>query len=184
MAIGWGQERHGCTIGGVLVGTARWLAVILVSVPCLGQPTAEREIDTQQAGPIEEVIVRAPRSLRSMQREVERAEDRAFEMFNELNDDDDYDIVCHRELPTGSNISYRNCRARFVDRLLRESTEEAFSFGNPVPLPLQQIANQMTILAEKVEALARENPQFLDATIEVELRKDDYASALEARRGP
>jgi hypothetical protein len=142
-----------------------------------------QETQSPRSGPMEEVIVRAPRSLRSMREAIEDAEDRAFDIFNELNTDDDYDIVCRREEPTGSRIPVRNCRARFVDRLLREKTREALSLGGgaPADLPLLEIRHHMALLAEKIEALASENATFLEATIEVQIRKDEFASATAAR---
>ena len=48
---------------------------------------------------------------------IDAAQNRAFALFNELNVDNDYDIVCRRETPTGSYIPVRTCRPRYVDRL-------------------------------------------------------------------
>jgi hypothetical protein len=155
------------------------------TVAAAWQPAVEGPAEAEPAGPLEEVIVRAPRSLKSLREAIFDAEDRAFDLYNELNTDDDYDIVCHREAPTGSRISYRNCRARFVDRLLAENTAEAFSLGGDgfavLPLPMHQIEERMQILSEKIESLAREHPQLLEATVEVQRRKDAYQAAQEAR---
>lgn len=162
-----------------MVGFALTLAFSYLSV--FPQSAVAQQGEAQQPGPVEEVIVTAPRSLRSLRAAIEDAEDIAFSMFNELNTDDDYDIVCYREEPTGSRISYRNCRARFVDRLLRESTEVSFSLGVSQPLPLQEIQRHMQVLSEKIEALAREHPGFLEATIEVQVRKVQYAEQSSAQ---
>jgi len=159
------------------------LAFLSALLSVCTQTAMAQETQPQRSGPIEEVIVRAPPRLKSMREAIEDAEDHAFELFNELNTDDDYDIVCHREEPTGSRISVRNCRARFVDRLLRESTQEAFSLGGGLPatLPLLEIERHMALLAAKVEALASEHEVFLEATVEVQIRKDEFAAASAAR---
>jgi hypothetical protein len=181
----WGdlQRRGVFKIASSLLG-ATVLTLVFGYLSAFPPLAVAQETDAQPPGPTEEVIVTAPRSLRAMRAAIEEAEDFAYSMFNELNTDDDYDIICHREEPTGSRISYRNCRARFVDRLLRESTEEAFLLEVSQPLPLQEIQRHMQILQEKIEALAEQNPGFLQATIDVQLRKDEYAEKNAAEREP
>lgn len=39
-----------------------------------------------------------------MRRQAVETEDQVFDLFNELNEDDDYDIICKRETQTGSKL--------------------------------------------------------------------------------
>ena len=45
------------------------------------------------------MTVTAPPSLRSLYAEVVAAQQAAFDMFNAVNDDNDFDIICRRERP-------------------------------------------------------------------------------------
>jgi hypothetical protein len=63
----------------------------------------------------EEIIVRG-KPLSQYRLELERARDEMYELFNEANEDDDTDIQCRNELPTGSRIPERACWSRAQDR--------------------------------------------------------------------
>ncbi len=111
---------------------------------------------------LEEVIVTAPRTLRSMRAEIDAVQDRAFALFNELNVDNDYDIVCRRETPTGSHIPQRACRPRYMDRLEAEATQD-FLAGNAYFDPGADILYHEDILRQKIARLIEENPDFYHA---------------------
>ena len=64
---------------------------------------------------------RRPENLRV---EIERLEVAVYERFNALNSDDEFDIHCLKQAPTGSNIPLRTCAPNFVIR--------------PSPLPRQK----------------------------------------------
>src|SRR5688572_4807180 len=68
----------------------------------------------QDAG-VEEVIVpgRTPENLRV---EIERIETAVYERFNALSSNDEFDIHCLIQAPTGSNIPLRTCAPNFVRR--------------------------------------------------------------------
>src|SRR5688572_6351203 len=64
---------------------------------------------------VDEVIVpgRAPENIRV---EIERLETVVYDRFNALNSDDEFDIHCLMQAPTGSNIPLRTCVPNFVLR--------------------------------------------------------------------
>ena len=109
---------------------------------------------------VEEVIVIGLRPITSIRHEIINTEDLIYTSFNELNDEDAYDIICTKEAPIGSQIRRRVCRSRFMV----ESETEAFldfldtGYGE-VSLSRQRlvIKHQSEIMAE----LANENPDFL-----------------------
>jgi len=109
---------------------------------------------------VEEVIVIGLRPITSIRHEITNTEDLIYETFNDLNDEDAYDIICTKEAPIGSQIRRRVCRSRFMI----ESETQAFmdfldtGYGE-VSLSRQQlvIKHQGELMAD----LANKNPAFL-----------------------
>ncbi len=116
----------------------------------------------------EERIVTGQQSLTQLQRQIDQAQDRMFGMFNELNDDDRYDIHCRKERRTGTILSQRVCKPGF----LRNSTSlnanaylATLQGGAAVssPDPQAESGYHYPILREKMNALAGQNPEFAEA---------------------
>ena len=63
----------------------------------------------------EEIIVRA-KPLRQYRLEIELARDEMIRLFNEANEDDDNDVRCRYDAPTGSRIPVRVCFSAAQDR--------------------------------------------------------------------
>jgi len=109
---------------------------------------------------VEEVIVIGLRPINSIRHEITNTEDLIYATFNELNDEDAFDIICTKEAPIGSQIRRRVCRSRFMV----ESETQAFmdfldtGYGE-VSLSRQRlvIQHQSEIMAD----LANKNPAFL-----------------------
>ena len=68
---------------------------------------------TATARQIEEIVVFPLLRRRDLRVRIETAEDNLFARFNELNEDDEFDIVCYRMKRTTSHISRRVCDPRF-----------------------------------------------------------------------
>jgi hypothetical protein len=86
-------------------------SVVLVSFAVIhsGQVLA------QPAEEPEEVVVRA-KPLNRYRAEIEMARDEMIRLFNEANEDDDNDVRCRYEPPTGSRIPVRVCFSAAQDR--------------------------------------------------------------------
>src|SRR5512139_2490199 len=102
----------------------RIVAAILVSVAALGAGAAlpqsapgnpERAGSAPQESP-DEVVVRG-RRLSDLRAEVQIARERAYEIFNEINSSDDFDVYCRAEGRTGTRSTDRVCRAQFENRI-------------------------------------------------------------------
>ena len=74
----------------------------------------------------DEVIVRG-RRIGELRVEVEQARIRAYEIFNDLNSDDDFDVSCHEDSRSGTRMPRRVCRARFEDRISSRAGQEYIS---------------------------------------------------------
>jgi hypothetical protein len=78
------------------------------------------------AEPLPEVEIRGTRArLREMRDEIVRLEDKFYQRYNELNADDQYDVHCNMEQPTGTLLKYRVCKPEFVETA---TSEEAKGF--------------------------------------------------------
>jgi hypothetical protein len=71
----------------------------------------------------EEVVVRG-RRLAEFRAEVEKAREHAYSIFNEINSNDDFDVLCRYERRYFSHSKRRVCRARFEDRIAADAATE------------------------------------------------------------
>jgi hypothetical protein len=71
----------------------------------------------------EEVIVRG-RRLGELRFEIEQARIRAYDIFNEINSDDDFDVYCQDRSRSGTRMPQQVCRARFEDRISSGAGQE------------------------------------------------------------
>lgn len=111
---------------------------------------------------IDEVTVLGVRELASLRAEVARAEDAVFELYNDLNDDDRYDIICKKEARIGSQIPRRVCQARFFREAVADAAEDAAD-GEGLSVVKVNSAKQNLLLRKKMAALASEHPELLAA---------------------
>ena len=88
---------------------------LVVLLGLWGSALAQEACFGAQGAEVEEVIVpgRRPENLRV---EIERLEVAVYERFNALNSNDEFDIHCFEQAPTGSNIPLRTCAPNFVIR--------------------------------------------------------------------
>ena len=145
-----------------------------------GSESAHTDSPRDHGQDLEEIVVTAPRALGSMRVEIDAAQDRALTLFNELNPESDYDIVCRRETPLGSHIPQRVCRPRYVDRLESVASQD-FLAGDPYHDPAADILYHEDVLKQKLAALAEENSDFHEALEEYYLLKTAYESERKER---
>ena len=95
---------------------------IIFSLTALPVYSAELSLEEalQQEVPIEEITITGPRTLANARRQIERAEDIQFDLFNDLVEDNEFMIVCQKITQTGSFITERDCEPRFMKTARRE----------------------------------------------------------------
>jgi hypothetical protein len=81
-----------------------------------GPAAPQRAEDTPRQDAPEEVVVRGKR-VGQLRAEVEAARQRAYDVFNEINTNDEFDVRCRKERRTGSNVATQVCRPRFEDEI-------------------------------------------------------------------
>ena len=113
------------------------------------------------------------RQLNLRRRQIDEARDRMFMIFNESSDDDRYDIHCHPEAPTGSTLKQRVCRPEFLDTATRDvgrkflADVQGAGYSNGTPPVNAVLEFEMPRLHKKMEEVARETPELLEAMAEM-----------------
>ena len=106
-----------------------------------------------------------------LRHEVYKAEERAYDLFNELNTDDEFDVICKLVAPTGTRLEKRVCRPRFEDSLRAQAAREyvenitsgGFSSTGTTEALIKRKHKQFMI---ELEAITTENPELLAAFLE------------------
>ena len=146
------------------------LAVVLA---CMLQTASAQESEQDSPDVIDEIVVEGEKSLGQLRHRVYAAEDDFYALFNSINDDDDFDIQCVEEAPTGSRVKRRVCRANFE---LQATAEEArdVQLGIPAQAARGEIDRKKGIFLEKMETLVNENPELLKALADFGNAKAEY----------
>ena len=136
--------------------------------------------------PIEEIQVLGSRTLYSIRMEIVDEENKIFSMFNELNSDDDFDILCDNIAPTGSHIKQRVCEPRFVTET-RARMAQDFMLGIGALNESSDLGVETKLQQDELEKehlrIAAEYPEYLEMLTKLmtlrttlETRKDDQWS--------
>ena len=110
-----------------------------------------------------EVIVISELNRAEVEEFIEEAEDQFYAIFNANVDDEDYQISCRRETPTGSNIPIRVCEPTFMVRARAENANTiGFNAGVVVPDSAirASVEPEYKRLQEKMEQMTQEVPEF------------------------
>ncbi len=153
-----------------VVRTLSSIVLFALAAPVLAQeprPPAQSGESPAPSAQIDEVIVPGvkPENLRV---EIERLEMDVYDRFNALNSNDDFDIHCFKQAPTGSNIPLRTCAPNFVTRaessaakkLLDDGRSGAGNNNNPAEhaMRMQQKSQELTAEMQRV---ARQDKRFM-----------------------
>jgi len=164
------------------VRTLSLLVMVGLAAPALAQNAAA---PSPSAG-VEEVIVpgRTPENIRV---EIERLETVVYDRFNALNSDDEFDIHCLMQAPTGSNIPLRTCVPNFVLRaesaagrkMLTDGRGGAGNNNNPAE-QRTRMEEKSRELTEEMQRIAREDEELLRDLVRLdELKQMQSRSAAE-----
>lgn len=147
---------------------------------CMFQIASAQESEQDSSDVIDEIVVEGEKSLGQLRHRVYEAEDDFYALFNSINDDDDFDILCIDEAPTGSRVKRRVCRANFE---LQATAEEArgVTLGIPTQSARGEITNKKRVFLEKMELLVNENPELLKALADFGNAKTDYETERQKR---
>lgn len=135
-----------------------WVVLLGLGAPALAQqdaPPAASAASPQQDSSVDEVLVpgRRPANLRV---EIERLEIAVYDRFNALNSDDEYDIHCLNQAPTGSNVPIRTCAPNFVIRAEARNATKMLRDGRTAGTNNNNPAEHEMLMKEKSQKLTEE----------------------------
>ena len=153
--------------------------LLLVLIPIImGHFALAQEVEQAPIETIEEVVVYGDKSLITLRQAVFRAQENFFELFSSLNDDDEYDIRCFYDVPTGTHIRRHVCRANFVTAATSAEAAVWFPIPQTPVVPAQTVINQKKRhLREKMETLISGRPEMREALINYTYTKQNYIDA-------
>ncbi len=115
------------------------------------------------SGAEQDAIVIDDLTVPQLRSEIEKIQTEFYRVFNNLNEGDEFDIVCHSYTPTGSNISERACEPQFMIRRrgqnakdYQDGTDELLS---PAAL-VDEMQAELQQLTERMNSAMRENEYF------------------------
>ena len=154
-----------------------------LGAPALAQ---EAQAPSQPAANADEVVVEG-RKPENVYAEIERLEISVYDRFNALNSNDEFDIHCFKQAPTGSNIPLRRCAPNFVVEAEAQATQntmvgargraDARNHGDTTVLEQKSKA-----LTEEIQRLAREDAQLMRDLVRLDELKRQQANDKPARR--
>ena len=122
--------------------------------------------DDSGARAIEEITVIGGQSLYRLRLVIEAKEEEVYEIFNELNGNDEFDITCAREVYIGSYIPKRDCMAAFLRKAQARNTQNYLNCID-IQLTRKSIPGEVREKAQEMEAemtrLAQGNESFFRA---------------------
>ncbi len=149
---------------------------LILSGGLFGQPVEEPE----------EIVVRA-KPLNRYRAEIEVARDEMIRLFNEANEDDDNDVRCRYDAPTGSRIPERVCFSAAQDRASAGAARDLlagllFGFGSASLSDAAQNAadgesRAMVAFEKEWRRVMGTNQQFHDAVVKYRGLENEFDRA-------
>lgn len=134
------------------------------SATSLAQPAKNQS--TTYLLEMEELIITGERPTSLLRREMFDTQDQVYEMFNTLNEEAEYDMICHKEARIGSQIKYQVCKPAFMWNAISEASQDTLldaglGINTMYPLNRAELNGKVEYQRELMAHLANENPQFL-----------------------
>jgi hypothetical protein len=126
-----------------------------------------------QAPAVGDEIIVEGRGVGALRAEIIRAQEVVFARFNDINSDDEFDIRCEMEVPLGSRIPRRVCRANYWREVEVDIAQEAVRWmqGSAYSAPGQSSRGLQPykgkLLHDEIRQLAAQDEQFRAALTEL-----------------
>lgn len=180
-------------VGDRWTGSIRYLLCLL----CLPLAVVAQQ-DQEAASPPssaetqpEEMVIRGGSSVQRIRARMLAAERQLYDLFNQLNDEDRFNVSCSSHQPTGTRFREQVCLPRFVRDATsahgRHYWETYRAFLDPyTPAegvyythePMQTtIASQQEAFQDKMREVARNNPEFVEALAQHSRFVEQYEAA-------
>lgn len=174
-------------------------ASLLVAKVALAGSAEVDETGAEGSETIEEIIVYGDKSLAQLRRELHKASEAFFDVYNELNSNDDFDIFCEYETKLGERRKDHVCRPRFAVKAQARETAAWLMSGNQLqrstgpdagfntgmgfrtPTAKRVIEKEAVMWQEMAELLAQ-HPELRTAMESLARAKSGYESERQRRK--
>jgi hypothetical protein len=160
-----------------------WIASVMLA-PLTGQaadtaapaPVQNTSAIAEPEEGVEEIVIYGELDRFKLAEQVFRAEQDLYKLFSSLNDDEDYDIECKAEYPTGSRLHRINCRPNYINELMMEYGADPYN----VPEGVQQY-HKDELLRRMTKHLQEDQSLRTAALVHAKLKKrlDEVNAAYE-----
>ncbi|MDA0929190.1 MAG: hypothetical protein O2861_14020 [Proteobacteria bacterium] len=121
---------------------------------------------------IEEITVTAQRTILTLYNQLEAAKIGLYAAYNELNQNDDFDVECRRSDWTHTRIQEQICWPKFATELIAEMFQDSFrGIAGVNGISIAEIENQYSEefdqLKSSILQVAVENPEVASWLMEV-----------------
>jgi hypothetical protein len=156
------------------------IAVLALPMAAFGQVEEASALEDEA---IEDIVVVGQKSTAALRRDVFQSEEDFYSLYNKLNDDEEYDVHCFYETPTGTRMKNHVCRAKFVSdayqrhaaRNRMDVTRIANQDADPV------LAAKTATFQEKLETLIDANPDLQEALARYNTARAQFMAHREER---
>ncbi|MDG2175827.1 MAG: hypothetical protein P8M72_06835 [Gammaproteobacteria bacterium] len=147
-------------------------------------PSIAQETTQEPPEAIEEITITQQRPPSLLRREIIQATENVYDLFNSLNDDDEFNVYCYEEYILGSRIKERFCHANYIENALSNVATDYVNGqqGDPESVPgatphliQAEIRLKNRILGEKMLELSNNNRQLNDALLHLKDLRDEYS---------
>jgi hypothetical protein len=158
-------------------------ALILLSQGIVTTVAASTPVE----GTLDELVVEARRTrLTELRNEMIRLEDEFYARYNELNDNDDFDIHCAREAKVGTRLERRYCRAVYENEILAVEGRDyhidllrCCDLSTPIPAGTERPPPQPPVPA--IVLIEARKPDFRKTMVQVTTEHPELAQLLRER---
>lgn len=134
---------------------------------------------------IEEIEVIGERTILNLQIEIRNREVEMYNIFNDLNSTDDFDVNCRNVTHTGTLIPTWECDAGFMTRLRFQNTQDFLQFGM-IPKTDEEMywenRHKVEALNAEMIALAKENPALAEAMLDLHEKRQRLEAMQQEKR--
>lgn len=150
------NEKHGLRV-------VQWallpLTVLLLAATAAAATSPAVPADAASASQLDEFVIQG-KKLYQLRKEIVEAEDRFYKLYNELNQDDDYDVHCSKQAQLGSRLTERVCKPEFYSEAETEYAAAMFR-GYYAPPPELIALERRDAYHARTVVLINRHPELL-----------------------
>lgn len=168
-------QRNNQIVGNVASGVALMLVIVSTG---LCQAVSAQDTGSASADTVKENTDYRKKSLNVLRREFNEAEENFYDLFNEINSSDDFDVDCKNEVPLGGRRKVHACKADF---LWRYEADQAAQYSNQISnmaggsaLNTSQVEKKQEQLRNEISSAITEYPELKESFAILVKAKKDY----------